>query len=512
MILKVKFKANYPSEGIRTMRLTEVIRQETPDGRDTHAVFEPEAFKENETLCEGFFLPETNARFLTPEMRAMLKGMETLELPRSLRVLRKNVFYSKDPFVDSDRFIPKKIILFHPLLPERDALRSVEIVQVLDKVFLLDTETYFRAINNLEVVNSDGDVVGRFDTLDLLRYWYGIQKSYPITSPEKYDEYLYSFRTPINGLEITWKYSMIIDRLNLPFGLKEEIRQKFLNYLRTNKENVINWLLNSERVGDIQKYAGSLITKSNFDKVLENANKQNNIELAAFLLEFKESNLKADQDKTKTLKVKIAKPVDASSFREIQKEWALTDVSEPQLTLSGRKMMTLTSPGTRSGVLTLPTCAGNKPITKIGFNCNLHAEEVVVPEGYRIIEKSAFSMNRGGRKFYIADSVEVLGETAFWNCDQLTEIRLSDRVERIESKTFRGCTNLTLINLPADLVFIGERAFQKCLSLDKLEISGKVTKIEDKAFLDCPKLVIHAPKGSYAIEYARENGVKYVEV
>ncbi len=92
MILKVKFKANYPSEGIKTMRLAEVIRQDTPDGTETHAVFEPNSFKGNETLCEGFFLPETNAKVLTPEMQSLLDGMETIELPTSIKKLRPSTF------------------------------------------------------------------------------------------------------------------------------------------------------------------------------------------------------------------------------------------------------------------------------------------------------------------------------------------------------------------------------------------------------------------------------------
>ena len=43
-------------------------------------------------------------------------------------------------------------------------------------------------------------------------------------------------------------------------------------------------------------------------------------------------------------------------------------------------------------------------------------------------------------------------------------------------------------------------------------IPETVTSIADNAFENCYFLVINAPKGSYAIDYAKEHGIKYVEI
>ena len=42
-------------------------------------------------------------------------------------------------------------------------------------------------------------------------------------------------------------------------------------------------------------------------------------------------------------------------------------------------------------------------------------------------------------------------------------------------------------------------------------IHEKVNSISDDAFAYCEGLTIHAPKGSYAIEYAKQNNINYVE-
>lgn len=55
------------------------------------------------------------------------------------------------------------------------------------------------------------------------------------------------------------------------------------------------------------------------------------------------------------------------------------------------------------------------------------------------------------------------------------------------------------------------RVFWDCRNLKHVYFPSSLRKIHYDAFWGCDKVVIHAPKGSYAIKYARYYGIKYVE-
>ncbi len=56
---------------------------------------------------------------------------------------------------------------------------------------------------------------------------------------------------------------------------------------------------------------------------------------------------------------------------------------------------------------------------------------------------------------------------------------------------------------------IGECAFEDCTGLTSVTIPKSVTKIGYNVFTNCRRLVIHAPAGSYAEQYAKKNSVKF---
>lgn len=58
---------------------------------------------------------------------------------------------------------------------------------------------------------------------------------------------------------------------------------------------------------------------------------------------------------------------------------------------------------------------------------------------------------------------------------------------------------------------IGPKAFLNS-KLDSVTLGEKIDYIWEDAFENCENLVIKAPEGSYAIEYAKENGLKFEEI
>ena len=53
-------------------------------------------------------------------------------------------------------------------------------------------------------------------------------------------------------------------------------------------------------------------------------------------------------------------------------------------------------------------------------------------------------------------------------------------------------------------------AFNGCKMLTDIHIPSGSVKIEKTAFENCEKLTIHAPAGSYAETYAKENNIPFV--
>ena len=81
------------------------------------------------------------------------------------------------------------------------------------------------------------------------------------------------------------------------------------------------------------------------------------------------------------------------------------------------------------------------------------------------------------------------------------------------------------VELPDGLLEIGKFAFSNCRSLTKIKIPATVTKIDSDAFAFAGKdewtgsdyitiypFTIHAPAGSYAETYAKENNIPFVAV
>lgn len=178
--------------------------------------------------------------------------------------------------------------------------------------------------------------------------------------------------------------------------------------------------------------------------------------------------------------------------------------------------------------------------------------DVKLPDGVTSIGNSAFSGCVALCGINMPESLAFIGNNAFWGCESL-EATIPDHVSKIGHGAFCGCDGLadddgfviirgvmyyycgekrnvnvpngvTAIDeqafftgediesvvLPDGLISIGEGAFANCYELVHLVIPGSVTNVAPRAFEDCEALTIHAPAGSYAIDYAKRNRISFV--
>ena len=201
--------------------------------------------------------------------------------------------------------------------------------------------------------------------------------------------------------------------------------------------------------------------------------------------------------------------------------------------LNKDKTVLIKCPVAKTGTYTIPDsvtqigddafsgCAGltsiviSSNITKIGLgafaNCtgltNMTIPDSVMKTGYY-----AFEGCTGLTSITIPDSMTKIGYYEFAGCANLTSIAIPSAVTEIGMYAFKDCSSLTSMKIPNSVIVIGSHAFTNCTGLTNITIPDSVTVIGDSAFETCPKLTIHAPKGSYAEAYAKENGIPFVEL
>ena len=97
----------------------------------------------------------------------------------------------------------------------------------------------------------------------------------------------------------------------------------------------------------------------------------------------------------------------------------------------------------------------------------------------------------------------------FQNCVKLETVTCGDNLGIIRNLAFDNCPSLVSPPSPRFLVRVQKEAFKGCTALKDYNITRSAIIFEDNAFVDCPNLVILAPDGSRAVEYAENNSIKY---
>jgi len=119
---------------------------------------------------------------------------------------------------------------------------------------------------------------------------------------------------------------------------------------------------------------------------------------------------------------------------------------------------------------------------------------------------------RIGSPYAIPEGTLSIGECAFTNCGGLTGVIIPDSVTSIGESAFWGCTNLTSVTIPDGVTDIGYMAFDQCDSLASVTIPASVVSIGDEAFGWDGIVTLIVEAGSYAEQYAEENGIPYAYI
>ncbi len=212
-----------------------------------------------------------------------------------------------------------------------------------------------------------------------------------------------------------------------------------------------------------------------------------------------------------------------------------TDKSDPKLTIkSGTRAIAANALWTRTQFTSVELPDSLEVIGETAFFYCTGLTSIKLPKRLRSIGGNAFLNCDGLESIEIPDSVTELGYQSFSGCKSLVSVKLPQNLSVLESAVFGYCDSLRSIKLPADLKELRSEAFTNCTSLESIELPEGLTKIDDlvfsgcsslrtviipdtvtaiynDAFLGCDKLTIYGKKGSYAENYAKINGIPFVE-
>ena len=110
----------------------------------------------------------------------------------------------------------------------------------------------------------------------------------------------------------------------------------------------------------------------------------------------------------------------------------------------------------------------------------------------------------------LSGRIKNLGVSAFQNCPKLEEVRIVNTgLTVISAQSFYLCSALSSVSLHNKVTTIEKFAFANT-AIKEITIPKSVTYIDKTAFDGCEGLVINCYTGSFAQQFAEENGIDYV--
>ena len=260
------------------------------------------------------------------------------------------------------------------------------------------------------------------------------------------------------------------------------------------------------------------INKISIDEIDEYIQKASNaVQVTAFLIAYKNDNYTAKEQET-LVEDKFNKELGIVERTPAEWKKIFSFKTEPSgITIkgySGEDATVFVPQKIGDGIVTAIAEYAFSPMgDKLSKNVKQRRSDIVtvsIPNGVKKIGFGAFMVCSRLKSVELPDSITTIASDAFCKCAELNTIQLPRNINRIGKHCFFGCTQLQTLTIPNKVKTIDKFAFSECINLTSIVIPESVTSIADSAFNYCSQLTIHAPAGSYAETYAKENNIPFV--
>ena len=301
---------------------------------------------------------------------------------------------------------------------------------------------------------------------------------------------IYALDVPIDYFTREWKKYAIVGFIRSFVNgqkLNQEVAETYFNAIKKQRDltvylndaYVTRYLINEK-----------LIKKNKIDDYLAVAEINNNLEVIAMLLEYK-NEVAGPLDMTSDLELK---PVRQKKKKE-KNEKEIKDYeiifSDPEYI---KKMFPVKDGGYKcpnaitrykgkEETVLFPAKVDDTVIDGLG-DCGGKT-----PKNYEII-----------KKVVLPDGCKYIGKRAFKDCVSLETVIIPEGVREIGDEAFSGCRSLKRVILPKSLMILGKWAFRDC-GLKEIYVQNTKTWYEGKNWLrGCAGYTIYAPEGSPLLE------------
>ncbi len=276
-------------------------------------------------------------------------------------------------------------------------------------------------------------------------------------------------------------------------GLSDSIVEAGLKYIKSQRRRLWKDPVLFRLIAE-KKYA----TQKDIAAWIEEAAELGKPELSAMLLEYRSQNFSLEElERAQNLELNRQLrwlKTGTLPVSEVKKTWSFKKLENGTLSIISYKGSELD--------IVIPVQIGKYPVTAIGH-------DAFSPQAPRI-DKYSRSVRAHIRSVVIPEGVTEIGAYAFANCVHLECVELPHSLFIIGKYAFTRCTGLRKLIIPPNLEKLDAGLFEGFSNPCHIHLPRSITYIAP-VYHSCANLIIHAPKDSYAEEFALKNDIPFKE-